>query len=428
MKKNFNNKKKDNNKPFFLKKKSKKIKEELEEQENVREVIVERDNGFNTIEVIVIILISILFGVVVGCVLSSTRTFGTVVSDEINEIVSTYDAILENYYEEVDASELADAAVSGMIEILDDPYSVYMNSNDTDSFLESVNGSFVGIGITVFWSGEKFKVVDVIEDSPAFEVGLKIDDVILKVGSKDVKGLSLDELSDLIKGKSGSKVNVTVLRGEEELNFNVKRKLVEIPSVESATYEENIGYISIDSFSATTSDQFNKHLKELENKNINSLIIDVRDNPGGKLGQVNKILDIFMSKKTVLYKIETKGKVNEVLADKSDKRDIPVVILVNHESASAAEILAASFQDNYKKSTILGSVTYGKGTIQKAVELSSGASIKYTTQKWLTPKGKWINEKGVIPDEIVSQSDDYLLNPVFENDLQLQKAIEVLKK
>ena len=427
MKKNSKSKKNDN-KPFFLKKKTKKVKEELEEQENVREVIVERDNGFNTIEVIVIILISILFGVVVGCVLSSTRTFGTIVSDEVNEIISTYDAILENYYEEIDASELADAAVSGMIGILDDPYSIYMNSDDTDSFLESVNGSFVGIGVTVLWSDNSFRIVDIIEGSPAFDSGLKKDDVIVAVDSKEVTGLSIDELSTLIKGKAGSKVNITVVREDEELKFTVKRNVVEIPSVSSEVYENSVGYISVDSFSATTSDQFSKKLKELEKQNINSLIIDVRDNPGGKLGQVNKILDLFMAKKTVLYKIETKGKISEVLASNSDKKDIPIVVLVNHESASAAEILAASFQDNYKNATIVGSVTYGKGTIQKAVELSSGASIKYTTQKWLTPKGKWINEKGVIPNEVVNQSEEYLLNPTFENDLQLQKAIEVLKK
>ena len=427
MKKSDKSKKK-NDKPFFFKKKVKKVKEELEEQENVREVIIERDNGFNTVEVIVIILISILFGVVVGCVLSSTRTFGTIVSDEVNEIVSTYDAILENYYEDVDPSELADAAVSGMIGILDDPYSVYMDSDDTDSFLENVNGSFVGIGVTVLWSENTFKVVEIIKDSPADIAGLKIDDFITKVDSKEVSSLTIDELSGLMKGKVGSKVNITVLRGEEEISFNIKRKLVEIPSVKSDIYDDGIGYISIDSFSATTSEQFAKSLKKLESSNINSLIIDVRNNPGGKLGQVNKILDMFMAKKTVLYKIETKGKQKEVLADNSDKKDMPIVVLVNHESASAAEILAASFQDNYENSTIVGSVTYGKGTIQKAVELSSGASIKYTTQKWLTPKGKWINEVGIIPDEVINQNDAYLLNPTFENDSQLQKAIEVLKK
>lgn len=419
--------KKNEDKPVLFKKKRKVVEKE-EFDDDVREVVVERDNGFNTIEVIVIILISILFGVVVGCILNSDRTFGTAVSDEVNEIVSTYDAILENYYEEVDASELADAAVSGMISILDDPYSIYMDSNDTDSFLESVNGSFVGVGITVEWCDNIFRVVEVLDDSPAADAGLKIDDIIIKIDGKNVDDLSLDELSNSIKGKVGTKVKITVKRGEEEVTVTAKRSVVEIPSVTSKLYENNVGYIGIDSFSATTYDQFNKVFKNLKDKDINSLIIDVRDNPGGKLGQVNKILDLFFNKKTVLYQIVTKDKTTKVYADDSNKESMPVVVLVNHESASAAEILAASFKDNYKNATIVGSVTYGKGTIQKAVELSSGASIKYTTQKWLTPKGEWINEKGIIPDEAVNQSDEYCLNPIYENDLQLQKAVEVLKK
>lgn len=427
MKKESKNKKTDK-KPFFFKR-SRKVVEKSEDDEAVREVIVERDNGFNTVEVIVIILISILFGVVVGYILSSTRTFGTAVSDEVTEIITTYDSILDNYYEDVDASELADAAVSGMISILDDPYSVYMDSTDTDSFLESVNGSFVGIGVTVEWSGEGiFKIVDVIDNSPAEDAGLKQNDIILKIDDEEVGALTLDELSNLIKGKSGTKVAITVLRGEEEVRLTVKRGVVEIPSVESSVIDDDIGYILIDSFSATTSEQFNKQLKNLEDKDIKSLIIDVRDNPGGKLGQVNKVLDNFFNKKTILYKIVTKDKTTNIYADNSDKMNIPVVVLVNHESASAAEILAACFQDNYDNATIVGSVTYGKGTIQKAVELSSGASIKYTTQKWLTPKGKWINEKGIIPDEVVNQGDEYSLDASYENDLQLQKAVEILKK
>ena len=419
--------KKTEKKPSFFKK-SRKVIEKPEEDDNIREVIVERDNGFNTIEVIVIILISILFGVVVGCILSSSRTFGTAVSDEVAEIISTYDSILENYYEEVDASELADAAVSGMIGILDDPYSVYMDSSDTSSFLESVNGSFVGIGVTVEWSEDIFRIVEIIAGSPAEEAGLKENDIIVKIDNKEVSGLSLDELSGLIKGKSGSKVDVTVKRESGEVTVTAKRAVVEIPSVSGSIMDGNVGYISITTFSSNTSEQFIKELKDLEAKGIKSLIIDVRDNPGGKLGQVNKILDVFFNKKKVLYKIVAKDKTTNIYGDNSDKKDIPVAVLVNHESASAAEILAASFQDNYKNATIVGSVTYGKGTIQKAVELSSGASIKYTTQKWLTPKGKWINEIGIIPDEIVNQSDEYSLNPSYENDLQLQKAVEVLKK
>lgn len=419
--------KKSEKKPFAKKKVLKHEKVEIEE-ENVREIVVERDNGFNTVEVIVIILISILFGLVIGYILSSSRTFGSKVSDEASEIVTTYDTILKNYYDEIEPSELADAAIAGMIGILDDPYSIYMNSGDTESFLESVNGSFVGIGINVEWNNDKFKIISVFEDSPASKAGLKENDIIIKVDDRNVEGLSLDEVSNLIKGKSGSKVSLTVLRGEEELTLIAKRGVVEIPSVESDILEEAIGYIKIDNFSATTSEQFNKKLKDMEEKNISSLIIDVRDNPGGKLGQVNKILEKFFSKKTVLYKIVTKDKTTKVYDDTSDSKDYPVVVLVNNGSASAAEILAASFQDNYKNGTIVGTVTYGKGTIQKAIELSSGASIKYTTQKWLTPKGKWINEKGVVPEVVIEQGADYGANPTYANDVQLQKAVELLKK
>ena len=208
MKKNDNKRKKTDKKPFFDKKRKKKVIEIDEELDNVREVVVERDSGFNTIEVMVIILISVLFGIVIGCILNSTKSIGKEVSNEASEIITTYNAILENYYDEVDPSELADAAVSGMIGVLDDPYSVYMNSNDTDSFLESVNGSFVGIGVTVEWSDNKFKIVEIFNNSPAQAAKLEVNDYIIKVDGKSVKDLNIDELSKLLKGKSGSKVNV----------------------------------------------------------------------------------------------------------------------------------------------------------------------------------------------------------------------------
>lgn len=421
------NNKKNEKKPFFFKKIKDFIKKS-DAYENLRSVIVEKDNGFNIIEVIVIILISILFGIFVGYILSSSRTFGTVVSDEVQEIITTYESILDNYYEKIDESKLAEAAVSGMIGILDDPYSVYMDSTNTDSFLESVNGSFVGIGVKVEWSENIFRIVEVIENSPAESAGMLVNDVIVNVDDKSVDNLSLDDLSNMIKGKKGTKVDITVSRSNENVVISCKRGIVEVSSVESSIFDGDIGYISISSFSSNTSDQFNKKLSNLEEQNIKSLVIDVRNNPGGKLGQVNKILDLFFDKKTILYKIETKGKVTNIYADKSDKKKLPVVILVNQESASAAEILASCFQDNYKNATVVGNITYGKGTIQKALELSSGASIKYTTQKWLTSKDKWINEIGIIPDQIVNQSADCMCNGIYEDDLQLQKAVEVLKK
>lgn len=385
-------------------------------------------NYFNTFEVLVIILISILFGTVVGCVICSNKSISTNPKAGEQEIVSTYRTILENYYGEVDENELADAAVSGMLGVLDDPYSVFMNKNDTDSFLQSVDGSFVGIGVSVQWFEDTFKIIEVMEDSPAAKSGFKVGDIIIAVEGKDVSGFTLDELTDLIKGKVGSKVSLTVVRDGEELVIKTKRSVIEIPSVTSNIFGENIGYLSIDSFSSTTGKQFSKQLTKLEDKNINSLIIDVRDNPGGKLGQVNEILDIFFDKDTILYKVVTKGKTTNVYAKKSNKRTMPVVVLINANSASASEMLASCFQENYKNSTIVGTSSYGKGTIQQAVELSSGASIKYTTQTWLTSKGKDINGKGIMPDEVVDQSESYCQDSSFANDTQLQRAVEILSK
>ena len=415
----------DKEKSFSRKKKKLIIKQK--KHTKVHDTFIEKSNKFNIIEVIIIIIISVIFGLVVGWVLSSSKSFGTEVSLEVSEIVSTYESILDNYYYEIDKGELADAAIKGMIGVLDDPYSLYMDSDDTNLFLENVNGSFVGIGISVEWSNNQFKIVDVIKDSPADESKIEINDYIIKVNENDVSGLSLEELSNLIKGKVGTKVSLTLLRGEDVVNVIVTRDNVAVPSVNSYVLVNNIGYIFIESFTENSGIQFKEALKSLEKQSINSLIIDVRDNPGGKLGQVNKILDVFLDKKHVLYQIVNKDDNTKIYADSSDKKDIPIVVLVNHNSASASEILASSFQDNYDNATIVGSVTYGKGTIQKAVELSSGSSIKYTTQKWLTPKGKWINEIGIIPDEVITQSDLYSSDKSYDNDLQLQKAVEILK-
>lgn len=414
-------------KPFFVKKESSFIGKvcDCDDNEKIREVIVERDNGFSTLEVIIIIFVAIFFGVVIGCVLSSSRTFGTLVDSEAKEIITTYENIVENYYDEIDKKQLLDAAVSGMISILDDPYSVYMDSEDTESFNETVDGSFVGIGTTVEWTDGKFKIIEVLSDSPAEKAGIKVNDYIIKIGKEYVDKLSLEEVSNKIRGKKGTSVSITVKRDNEELDFKLKRDVVDLLSVATNVFGD-VGYIYISSFASNTSNQFKDAYIELEKKKIKSLIIDVRNNPGGRLGQVNNILDLFFDKKTVLYQIETKGKIEKVTAKKSNSLNIPVVVLVNHNTASAAEILAACFKDNYSNATVVGSVTYGKGTIQKAIELSSGSSIKYTTQKWLTPKGKWINELGVIPDEVVDQSEEYVNEPNNDNDVQLQMAIEIL--
>lgn len=384
---------------------------------------------FSVFEMVCFVLISILFGIIIGYVIMYTRDNHN--DANLREITSTYNNIVDNYYDKVDKEKLMNGAIQGMVEALGDPYSSYYDVDNTDNFNQTVDGSFVGIGVVVQFDGEYNKVIEVNEGQPAEKAGIKVDDIIYKIEGNDVKGLYGKKFTDLVRGKKGTNINITVKRGEEEIEFNLKRETIEITCVTGniiGNTDGKVGYIKIDNFSAVSYKQFKKTLKGLESENINSLIIDVRDNPGGHLSEVSKILDLFFDKKTVLYQIQTKKKTKKIYAKTNTKRDYPVAVLVNNSSASASEVLAAAFKDNYKKATIIGITTYGKGTVQKSQNLSGGTSFKYTTEKWLTPKGKWINREGLIPDLYVEPSDDYINNPVFENDNQLQEAVNKLKE
>lgn len=389
----------------------------------------DKNSGFNTKEVIVIVIISVFFGFLAGYSLCHSKPAGIMVSDEIHELVSTYENILDGYYGEVNEKELLDAAVEGMIGTLDDPNSYFMNKSETESFNQTVEGSFIGVGISIMYCDDTFRIVDVIENSPASKVDIAVDDLIVKVAGKDVDGLTMDEVSDLITGKIGTKVKITLLRGEELVEVSVKRDKVVLPSVFSRKLAgTEFGYIQIESFAANTFEQFESQLKKLEKDKIKGLIIDVRGNPGGKLSAAANILDLFLGKNKVLYRIETKDKVEKVYSKDKEKRSYPIAVLTDCGSASAAEILAISLRENYDNVKIIGTQTYGKGTIQKAYPLSSGATVKYTTQKWLTPKGEWLNEVGVTPDEVVELSEQYYQTYHEDDDSQLTKAKEFLNQ
>ena len=415
------------NKFTFFDKKNKPKKKNKHSKTNFKKSV----EGFTLFEVVIIIFISVLFGIIVGCIISVSKlgVIGPNVSKEMQEVIATYNNIIDEYYGEVDEKKLMNAAISGMVSILDDPHSSYRDNDDTHSFTQSVDGEYGGRGSTRTWIDGVCTVVEVAKNSPAEKQGIKVDDIIIEVDSNDVTKSTLEEISSLLTGEKGTSVSIKMKRGEEEKDFTVVRDIIEIQSVTSKVYEEDdkkIGYMYIDTFASNTYKQFSKHLKKLEKKNIDSLIIDVRGNSGGRLTQVNDILDEFLDKKIEIYRIETKGKEKKVYTTDKTKRNYPVVVLVNDGSASASEILASAFMYNYKNATIVGNTTYGKGTIQKAVELSSGASLKYTTQKWLTSKGESLQDKGLTPQVEVQQVAEYYDNPSDETDAQLKKAIEVL--
>ena len=407
------------------------IDEEIDDS-NVREIIVERRSGFNFSEVIIIMIIAIMFGFLLGNIVNFVVFNDNFSSDELDELVTTYNNIIDNYYEDVDKEELIDAGIQGMINYLDDPYATYFSGDASDDFNEELDGTYDGIGIEVMLSNGVISVGNVFDGSPAENSGVKVGDIVTKVNDTDITGKSLSEVVSMISGEdSGNTSKLTVNRDGVELSFELSKTTIETPVVESEIYEnngKNIGYIKIDIFNSNSYKQFNSALKKLEKNNIDGLVIDVRDNPGGYLSEVKNILCLFLNKKQVLYQLQTKNETEKIYGTKkSIDRDYPVSVIINDESASASEILASAFKESYG-SHVVGINSYGKGTVQSASDLNSGDTIKYTVQKWLTPDGNWINDVGVVPTdrvETVLQEGEIL---TYENDTMLQTAISVVSQ
>lgn len=380
--------------------------------------------SFNSLEVIIMIMISILFGGIMGSLLIMNRAKTT--DEHLEEFYSTYNDIIHEYYKDLDKDELIDAAIEGMVNHLDDPYSTFMNSKETESFNTTVNGQYKGIGVTIGLVEKRPTVIEMFDSSPAKEAGVEVGDVIVKINDKSVKDKSIDKIVEMIKDKN--KVKLVMLRGDKEHTFEVKLKDVVIPSVSGEIIEKDnqkIGRISVSVFAANTYVQFINELTKLEKNKIDSLIIDVRDNPGGHLAQVSKVLSLFLDKKKIIYQIKANNKKTKYYATTSDKRDYKIAVLINKNSASASEILAGAMKESYG-ATIVGMTSYGKGTVQKEYSLTTGSSVKYTTEEWLTPKGNSINKKGIKPDIEVELGEEYKNDPKNENDNQLQTALDSL--
>lgn len=408
-----------------------------EKEVEIREVVVERKAGFNYVEVIVIMIITLILGAVIGSFVTyiadndKNSQISSEIPSELEEFVQTYHNIITDYYEEVDHDQLLEAGINGMLEYLDDDYSVYMNGEISEEFNEQVEGKYTGIGVEIIQQEDgKVSISKVFANSPASKAGLQAGDIFIKIGDTDVVGKTSSEISALIKGSDVKEVSIVIDRNGEEKTFELTLEEVEIDSVNSKIFEKNgqkIGYLEITIFASNTSTQFERKLLELEGENIDSLIIDVRDNSGGYLSSVTDIASLFMDKSKIIYQLDTKGVIEKVYANSNTSRDYDISVLINQNSASASEILAAALQESYG-ATVVGVNSFGKGTVQKAYQLESGATVKYTIQKWLTPNGNWINEVGVTPDIEVTMEGDYYQNPCDETDTQLQKALEEISK
>ena len=413
-----------------------KKKEKIMEDENIdttKEIVTIKKEGFSYPEMVIIMIIAILFGFLIGNVVSFTKkeTTNSSVPSELKEFVDTYNDIVNNYYDKVNKEELIDAGIKGMINYLDDPYATYFDGTSSTNFNQTLEGNYEGVGIEVTLDNNKVKITKVFADTPAKKAGIKVGDYITKVNGESVEGKSLSDVVSLIKNAKNKEVEITITRDNQEKTMKVTRTTVDMPYTSSKVYEENgkkIGYLKIEMFSNNITKQVKKELESLKKKNIDKLVIDVRDNPGGYLTQVTEILSLFMTKKDVIYQLQTKNNKEKVYSTSSKATySYPVVVLINENSASASEILASAFKETYN-AEIVGVNSYGKGTVQKTGDLNNGDTIKYTVQKWLTPKGNWINEKGVTPTKEVKLELKENETLTEDNDNQLKAAIELASK
>ena len=355
-------------------------------------------------------------------------------SESIGATLQRFKTLIDSkFLGEVNEEDLKNGAIKGYIAGLNDEYTQYFTKEEMDEFYVDTMGNFDGIGIymTSDTNTNTIVIISPIKDSPAHKAGLLPGDIINKVDGKSYSGEELDEASNAIKGEIGTSVELEINRNGEVFTVNVTRENVKVNHVESKIIDGNIGYLEIASFDEGCGEEFLKKYNELKEQNITSLIIDLRNNPGGIVTEALDIAEYMVDKDALLLITTDKNNNKEEYRSEANGKviDVPVVILVNENSASATEILAGALKDN-NAARIIGTTTYGKGLIQELIRLTDGSGIKMTTNEYYTPNQNRINKVGITPDEIVELPEEFKdeLDIPEESDTQLQKAIEYLKK
>lgn len=406
-------------------------KTELSEKNNRLYKKVKNKNLFETSEVIALTIITCMIGIIMGCLLGQNikKEEKVTYSKDLEEFIKNYNYIVDNNIADVSGTELIKGAIEGMLSTFEDDYSHVIDEKEKENFNIKLKGEYEGVGIEIVTTKDNdVYIYSVFESSPADKAGLKVGDKILRVDDLDMKDKNSTDIADYIKKNKKDTFEIVVERDEEELTVNVKREKVIINSVASSIFEEDgqkIGYLYMSIFSATSAKQFKTKLESLEREGIDSLIIDVRYNNGGHLTTATSILSLFLDSSHIIYQTDKDGVIEKFYSSGKETKRYPIVILQNEVSASASEMLSAGLKEEYG-ATVIGKNSFGKGTVQELITLSDGTEYKFTTKKWLTPKGNWINKTGVSVDYEVSLTEEYFKNPTDENDTQLQKALEVL--
>ncbi len=335
----------------------------------------------------------------------------------------------------VSIAELVDGAMKGMVESLDDPYSAYMKPKAYEELTAHIKGTYGGVGLLITIKEEQLMVLSPFKGTPAHKAGIAAGDIITKIDGKNTKRMDLDEAATLMKGEPGTEVVLTVSREDvPDKDYSIVREDVNIPTVTGEMLElegnKDIGYINITMFSDTTGHDLEKVIADLKDEGVKSIVLDLRNNPGGALTAAVHVSDLLIPEGPIVHIKGREG--SETYTADNEYLGLPMVVLVNKGSASASEIVAGAIKDT-ESGTILGETTFGKGLVQTVFSLGRGAAVKLTTAKYLTPDENDINEKGIVPDVVVEMDPEIeqkavLTAPNMEIDKQLQKAVEIIEK
>ena len=388
---------------------------------------------FRTSDVVFLVIVtcvvtfnmSFLFSIAKGTNFESSEN-----SKHLNEFIKEYNRIVDNYYGDLDEDALIDGALEGLIEALPDDYSSTLDNSESNNYDTHLEGTYEGIGIEIVNDTDNNIIIySIIENSPASKADLKVGDIVKSINGTSLEKTSTSDFVKMIKDDNKDFV-IVVERDGKEITNTLRKGKITLQSVTSEIIEKNnkkIGYIGISIFAANSYSQFKQQLDTVESANIDGLIIDVRGNSGGYLSTVTEMLNLFIDSGDVIYQTEKNGKVTKIKSTMAGTKIYDIVVLIDGGSASASEILAASLNEQCG-AKLVGKKTYGKGTVQELITLADGSQYKYTTKKWLTPKGNWIDGTGIAPDYEVGLDETYIQNPSQETDAQLQKALELFNK
>lgn len=382
--------------------------------------------------ILTILLTTVIVSMVTIIIMNNNEQ--TSLLNRIDGKLSSIEQIVDkDYLGEIDENKIFDETIKGYVEGLNDEYSQYFTKEELDKYkTDNIEGQFVGIGVYIIQDTEKnaIRVLAPIKGSPAEKAGILAGDYIVKVDDQAYTGEQITEATNKMKGKEGTKVKIQIIRDEKNLDFEVERANVCVNPVEADIYEENIGYLKISSFDQGSGSEVTKKVEELKEKNIKSLIIDLRNNGGGIVDEAIEIADLFTNKdSTLLITKDKHGNENISKAKKDKVIEVPIIVLTNENTASASEILAGALKDN-NVAKIVGTTTFGKGVIQELLTMKDGTGLKLTTNEYYTPNRNKINKVGIEPDEKIELPEEYknILSIPKEVDTQLNKAIELLKR